>query len=91
MRRYKRFSFGISSAAEVFQNKFNTAFEKLHVVRNNSDNIIFFGENQLEYDKNLKVMLKGLSERKLSLNKDKSEFNKSQLQFYEHTLNHVFF
>lgn len=82
LRRYKRLSFGISSAAEVFQNTLSTALEGLRGVRNISDDIIVFGENQLEHDKNLEAVFKRLSERNLTLNKDKCEFNKSQLEFY---------
>lgn len=82
LRRYKRLSFGISSAAEVFQNTLSTALEGLRGVRNISDDIIVFGENQLEHDKNLEAVFKRLSERNLILNKDKCEFNKSQLEFY---------
>lgn len=82
LRRYKRLSFGISSAAEVFQNTLSTALEGLSGVRNISDDIIVFGENQLEHDKNLEAVFKRLSERTLTLNKDKCEFNKSQLEVY---------
>lgn len=82
LRRYKRLSFGISSAAEVFQNTLSTALEGLRGVRNISDDIIVFGENQLEHDKNLEAVFKRLSERTLTLNKDKCEFNKSQLEVY---------
>lgn len=56
--------------------------EGLRGVRNISDDIIVFGENQLEHDKNLEAVFKRLSERNLTLNKDKCEFNKSQLEFY---------
>lgn len=56
--------------------------EGLRGVRNISDDIIVFGENQLEHDINLEAVFKRLSERNLTLNKDKCEFNKSQLEFY---------
>lgn len=45
LRRYKRLSFGILSADEVFQNTLSTALEGLRGVRNISDDIIVFGEN----------------------------------------------
>lgn len=82
LRRCKRLSFGTSFAAEVFQNTLSTALEGLRGVCNISDDIIVFGENQLEHDKNLEAVFKRLSERNLTLNKDKCEFNKSQLEFY---------
>ena len=49
--RYNRFSFGISSAAEIFQNVLSSALEGLDSVRNISDDIIVFGRTQEEYDR----------------------------------------
>jgi hypothetical protein len=46
LRRYKRLSFGVSSAAEIFQNTLSNALEGLDGVRNISDDIIVFGRNQ---------------------------------------------
>lgn len=50
--------------------------EGLCGVCNISDDIIVFGENYFENDKNLEVVFKRLFERNLILNKDKCEFNK---------------
>lgn len=61
--RYKRLNFGISSAAEVFQNTLSTALEGLQGIRNISDDIIVFEQNQKEHDKNLKKVLKRLAEK----------------------------
>jgi hypothetical protein len=46
LRRYKRPSFGVSSAAEIFQNTLSNVLEGLDGVRNISDDIIVFGRNQ---------------------------------------------
>ena len=46
LRRYKRLSFGVSSAAEIFQNTLSNVLEGLDGVRNISDDIIVFGRNQ---------------------------------------------
>ena len=70
LRRYKRLNFGISSAAEVCQNTLSTALEGLQGVRNISDDIIVFGQNQKEHDKNLEKVFKRLAEKNLTLNKD---------------------
>ena len=50
LRRYKRLSFGISSAAKIFQNTPSSALERLDGVRNISDDIIVFGRTQEEHD-----------------------------------------
>ena len=82
LRRYKRLNFGISSAEEVFQNTLSTALEGLQGVRNISDDIIVFGQNREEHDKNLEKVFKRLAEKNLTLNKEKCEFNKTQIEFY---------
>ena len=41
-----------------------------------------FGQNQKEHDKNLEKLFKRLAEENLTLNKNKSEFNKTQIEFY---------
>ena len=46
LRRYKRLSFGVSSAAEIFQNTLSNALEGLDGVRNISDDIIVFGRTR---------------------------------------------
>jgi hypothetical protein len=67
---YKQLSFGISSAAEVFQNTLCTALEGLRGVRNISDDIVF-GQNREEHDKNFEAVFKHLNEKHVTLNKDK--------------------
>ena len=82
LRRYKRLSFGISSAAEIFQNTLSTALEGLRGVRNISDDIIVFGQNQQEHDQNLEALFKRLNEQNITLNKEKCQFNRTPLEFY---------
>ena len=71
----------ISSAAEVFQNTLSTALEGLQGVWNISDDIIVFGQNQKEHDKNLEKVFKRLEEKNLLLNKEKCEFLNLKLSF----------
>ena len=84
LRRYKRLSFGISSAAEIFQNTLSSALEGLDGVRNISDDIIVFGRTQEEHDNRLERLFSRLNERNLTLNKSKCEFNKDKLELYGH-------
>uniref|UniRef100_A0A3Q3ECH9 ribonuclease H n=1 Tax=Labrus bergylta TaxID=56723 RepID=A0A3Q3ECH9_9LABR len=82
LRRYKRLSFGISSAAEVFQNTICQTLQGLSGVKNLSDDIIVHGASQKEHDDNLRALFQRLKESGLTLNREKCEFNKSRLQFF---------
>ncbi|XP_053380302.1 uncharacterized protein K02A2.6-like [Mercenaria mercenaria] len=82
IRRYKRLSFGINSAAEIFQNTLRTALEGLDGVRNISDDIIVYAENQAQHDKRLEAVLKRLQDKGFTLNKKKCEFNKRKIEFF---------
>ncbi|TKS65153.1 Retrovirus-related Pol polyprotein from transposon 17.6 [Collichthys lucidus] len=82
LRRYKRLSFGISSAAEVFQNAICQTLQGLSGVKNLSDDIIVYGASQTEHDNNLQALFQRLSESGLTLNRAKCEFNKSRLEFF---------
>ena len=70
LRRYKRLSFGINSAAEIFQNTLCTALEGLSGVRNISDDIIVYGCTQEAHDKRLAATISRLQEKHLTLNKE---------------------
>ncbi|KAK7919301.1 hypothetical protein WMY93_010585 [Mugilogobius chulae] len=82
LRRYKRLSFGISSAVEVFQNAIHQTLHGLKGVKNLSDDIIVYGTNQTEHDNNLRALFKRLKETGLTLNREKCEFNKTKLEFF---------
>lgn len=82
LRRYKRLSFGINSAAEIFQNTLCTALEGIEGVKNISDDIIVFGSTQKDHDTRLAATLKRLQDKQLTLNKSKCEFNKHKLEFF---------
>lgn len=54
MRRYKRLNFGISSAAEIFQETVSESLQGLQGVKNMSDDIKVYGETQEQHDTRLK-------------------------------------
>jgi hypothetical protein len=68
-RRYNRLSFRISLAAEIFKNTLSTNLEGLCDVRNISDDIIVYGQNQQGHDQNLEALFKRLSDKNITLNK----------------------
>ncbi|XP_041372765.1 uncharacterized protein K02A2.6-like [Gigantopelta aegis] len=53
LRRYKRLSFGINTASEIFQNKISEIIQNVPGTKNLSGDIIVFGKTQYEHDNNL--------------------------------------
>ena len=83
--RYKRLNFGISSAAEVFQNAIRESLNGLRGVTNISDDILVFGSDQTEHDFNLRACLQRIRDNGLTLNARKCVFNKQSLDFFGYT------
>ena len=83
--QYKRLSFGINSAAEVFQNAIREALNGIEGVINISDDILIYGRTQQEHDRNLRMCFERLREKGLTLNSTKCVFNKSSLDFFGFT------
>lgn len=80
--RYTRLNFGISSAAEVFQNTIQQMLEGIPNVRNISDDILVYGKTQGEHNRSLKAVFERLREKNLTLNKEKCEYSKPKLEFF---------
>lgn len=82
--RYKRLNFGVSSAAEIFQNLIQTSLQGLEGVLNISDDILIHANNQVDHDKRLDACLQRIREKNLTLNQDKCQFNKERIEFFGH-------
>nr|XP_034319592.1 uncharacterized protein K02A2.6-like [Crassostrea gigas] len=82
LRRYKRLNFGISLAAEIFQETVSESLQGLQGVKNMSDDIIVYGETQEQHDTRLRKVMERLRERNITLNRPKCEFNKQKLSFF---------
>ena len=82
LMRYKRLNFGISSAAEIFQNVIRETLEGIDGAINISDDILVFGKTLQEHDQNLKAVFQRLREKGLTLNKRKCKFRKDKLEFF---------
>ena len=82
--RYKRLLFGINAASEIFQNAIEELLTGLPGCKNISDDIIVFGKDQEDHDKNLRGVLQRLQEYNVRLNKDKCSFSKTEVMFYGH-------
>nr|XP_006822924.1 PREDICTED: uncharacterized protein K02A2.6-like [Saccoglossus kowalevskii] len=82
---YKRLSFGINSAAEIFQKAVSDALQGIPGARNISDDIIVFGKEQTDHDDQLKAVLQRLRDNNITANREKCELSKSEITFYGHT------
>jgi len=85
--RYKRLSFGVNSAAEVFQKNISNILSDIGGALNISDDILVYGTSQAEHDKNLRATLQRLSDSGLTLNKSKCVFNQETLEFFGYVFN----
>ena len=82
LRRYKRLNFGISSAAEVFQDIIRGVLSGLEGVLNVSDDILVHAPTMEEHLTRLKAVFQLLRESGLTLHKEKCEFLKSEVWFF---------
>jgi hypothetical protein len=80
--RYKRLNFGVNSASEEFQKTIEGLVKDIPKVRNISDDIIVFGNNEEEHDKNLHSLLKRIEESGLTFNVKKSVIKQTSLDFF---------
>ncbi|GJQ75503.1 hypothetical protein Trydic_g17590 [Trypoxylus dichotomus] len=82
--RYKRLSFGINTAAEIFQEVIRQTLSDIVNDVNISDDILMYGKTQAEYDQSLKQVFKRLQEKGLTVNKKKCLFNTESIKFFGH-------
>ena len=82
--QYRRLSFGINSAAEIFQHTIQTLIADIPGARNVSDYIVVFGKDQKEHDTALANTLRRLHESALTVSAKKCEFNKPNIEFFGH-------
>ena len=80
--RYKRLIFGINAASELFQQAISQVLSDIDGVRNISDDIIVYGQNQAQHDKRLLAVIERLSECGLTVNRSKIRLNQKSVSFY---------
>ena len=80
--RYKRLAFGINSAAEIFQYTIASLINDIMGVRNISDDIIVYDEDQHSNDLSLNKVLQQLNDNGLSINLLKCKFTVSEMEFF---------
>ena len=82
LRRFTRLNFGVSSAAEIFQNVIRETLSGIPGVTNISDDILVYGSSQEDHDRALASTFQRLRERGLTLNPEKCVYSQSSLGFF---------
>ena len=82
LRRFKRLNFGVSSAAEIFQNAIRETLSGIEGAINLSDDILVYGRTQEDHDQALRKTFQRLREKGLTLHRNKYTFSKNSLEFF---------
>lgn len=82
LRRFKRLSFGVLSAAEVFQEAIWNTLMGLNGVVNVSDDILIFSKSLDEHHRHLRAVLRRLAESGLTLHRAKCQFYLQEVEFF---------
>ena len=80
--RYKRLSFGVNSAAEIFQYTVQTILQGIPGACNISDDILVYGKTNEEHDLAVSRTLDRLHRSGLTVNPKKCEFGKDRVTFF---------
>ena len=80
--QYKRLAFGISSAPELYQKLIRGLLYGLSGLQNAADDMVVYGRDYEEHDRNLHRLLQRLQENHITVNKDKCVFRQKSVVFY---------
>jgi hypothetical protein len=84
--RYLRLPYGINCAQDIFVRKMDECLEGLQGIKVIVDDIVCFGSNRLEHDKNLDILMDRCRQIGLKLNADKTEVGQTEIPFFGHVL-----
>ena len=82
--RFKRMPFGIKSAQEVFQKKFDEVCENLEGCFKIVDDVIISRKSKQEHDQNLMAFLQHCREKNIRINHEKCVFFTTQVSCFGH-------
>ena len=82
IHRFKRLNFGTTSASEELQMKLERVLRGIKNCKNIADDIILFAKNKQEIDETLDSVLQTLAQNNLTLNLEKCEFYKTEIEFF---------
>ena len=83
---FQRLPFGITSAPEIFQREMCLLLREHKGTVVVMDDILVYGKDQEEHDKNLSAVLQTISDSGLKLNRDKCQFSKGELHYFGHII-----
>ena len=78
---FKRLCFGLCSATEIFQRKLTECLKDVPGAFVDIDDVLVYGKNKEEHDKNLSAVLDRIRESNLKLNKSKCKFRQKQVVY----------
>ena len=85
--QFKRLPMGTMIAIDVFQKKHDSVYTGLPGVTGIADDMVIFGRNEDEHNKNLILFLETTRKNGLVLNKKKLQFKKEEVSFFGHRWN----
>ena len=84
--RWLRLPFGLNVSSEIFQRKLDESLEGLDGVLCVADDILVYGDTEESHDKNLENLLKTCQQKNIKLNKKKSVFKTTEVEFLGHVV-----
>ena len=85
--QFKRLPMGSKVASDIFQRMLDSVYIGLPGVTGIADDMVIFGRNEEEHDRNLILFLETTRKNGLVLNKRKLQFKKEQVSFFGHRWN----
>ena len=84
--RFLRMAYGVNSASDVCQYYISQIIEGLDGAVNSQDDIIIWGENDNELKERTIRVMKSIRSYGLKINKQKCQFNRTELLFLPHKI-----
>ena len=85
--QFKRLPMGSKVASDIFQRMLDSIYIGLPGVTGIADDMVIFGRNEEEHDRNLILFLETTRKNGLVLNKKKLQFKKEEVSFFGHRWN----
>ena len=85
--QFKRFPMGSKVASDIFQRMLDFVYIGLPGVTGIADDMVIFGRDEEEHDRNLILFLETTRKNGLILNKRKLQFKKEEVSFFGHRWN----
>ena len=87
--QFKRLPMGSKVVSDIFQRILDSVYIGLQGVTGIADDMVIFGRNEEEHDRNLILFLETTRKNGLVLNKKKLQFKKEEVSFFGHRWNSI--